>query len=47
MLAALHAELSWPEHPTVLVIEDVHWADDATLDALRFLIRRMPACPRS
>jgi ATP/maltotriose-dependent transcriptional regulator MalT len=45
VLAALHAELSWPEHPTVLVIEDVHWADDATLDALRFLVRRMADLP--
>ena len=45
VLAALHAELSWPEHPTVLVIEDVHWADDATLDALRFLIRRIADLP--
>jgi predicted ATPase len=41
MLAALRAELSWTAHPTVLVIEDVHWADDATLDALRYLIRRI------
>ena len=45
VLAALHAELSWPEHPTVLVIEDIHWADDATLDALRFLIRRIADLP--
>src|SRR3984957_10995414 len=45
VLAALHAELSWPEHPTVLVLEDVHWADDATLDALRFLIRRIADLP--
>jgi AAA ATPase domain len=43
--AALRAELSGPEHPTVLVIEDVHWADDATLDALRYLIRRMADLP--
>ncbi len=27
--------------PTVLVIEDVHWADDATLDLIRFLGRRI------
>lgn len=26
---------------TVVVIEDVHWADEATLDALRFLARRI------
>ena len=45
VLAALRAELSWPEHPTVLVIEDIHWADDATLDALRYLIRRIADLP--
>ena len=27
--------------PTVAVFEDVHWADDATLDLLRFLGRRL------
>ena len=27
--------------PTVLVMEDVHWADDATLDLLRYLARRV------
>lgn len=26
--------------PTVLVVEDAHWADEATLDLLRFLARR-------
>ena len=31
--------------PTVLVIEDVHWADEATLDLLRFLARRIGATP--
>ena len=45
MLAALRTELTWPEHPTVLVIEDVHWADDATLDTLRYLIRRIADLP--
>ena len=45
VLAALRAELSWAAHPTVLVIEDVHWADDATLDALRYLIRRIADLP--
>lgn len=29
------------QHPTVMVIEDVHWADDATLDLLRYLGRRV------
>ena len=30
---------------TVLVIEDVHWADEATLDLLRFLARRLGPAP--
>ena len=45
LLSALRAELDWREHPAVLVIEDVHWADDATMDALRYLIRRISALP--
>ncbi len=45
VLTALRTELTWPEHPTVLVIEDVHWADDATLDALRYLVRRIADLP--
>jgi DNA-binding CsgD family transcriptional regulator len=27
--------------PTVMVVEDIHWADEPTLDALRFLGRRI------
>ncbi|MGH3901971.1 MAG: ATP-binding protein [Pseudonocardiaceae bacterium] len=27
--------------PTVVVVEDVHWADDATLDVLRYVARRV------
>lgn len=42
---ALHAELAATPHPAVLVVEDVHWADEASLDALRFLVRRMEALP--
>jgi DNA-binding CsgD family transcriptional regulator len=30
-----------PARPTALVLEDVHWADDATLDLLVFLARRL------
>jgi DNA-binding CsgD family transcriptional regulator/energy-coupling factor transporter ATP-binding protein EcfA2 len=45
MLAALPAELDWAGHPTVLVVEDVHWADEATLDVLRFLARRIAELP--
>jgi len=45
LLSALRAELDWPDHPAVLVIEDVHWADEATLDALRYLVRRIGDLP--
>ncbi|MFD3839424.1 helix-turn-helix transcriptional regulator [Streptomyces sp. NPDC058642] len=42
---ALHGELAGTPHPAVLVVEDVHWADEASLDALRFLVRRMEQLP--
>ncbi|MFI6932559.1 ATP-binding protein [Streptomyces sp. NPDC050287] len=42
---ALHTELAGAPHPAVLVIEDVHWADEASLDALRFLVRRIERLP--
>ena len=31
--------------PTLLILEDVHWADEATLDVLRFLGRRLDGAP--
>jgi hypothetical protein len=43
VLDALHAELS--ERPTILAVEDVHWADEATLDALSYVVRRVTALP--
>ena len=43
--AALRAELDWAGHPTVLVVEDVHWADEATLDVLGYLVRRIASLP--
>jgi ATP/maltotriose-dependent transcriptional regulator MalT len=33
------------ESPALLVIEDVHWADDATQDLLRFLVRNLRGEP--
>ncbi|MGW0758211.1 helix-turn-helix transcriptional regulator [Streptomyces sp. NPDC002814] len=42
---ALQGELAGVPHPAVLVVEDVHWADEASLDALRFLVRRMERLP--
>ena len=41
--ALLHALRDRPG--TVLVLEDVHWADEGTLDVLRLLGRRMPGVP--
>jgi predicted ATPase len=34
------AALRDPRSPTIAVIEDVHWADEATLDLIRFVGRR-------
>jgi DNA-binding CsgD family transcriptional regulator/tetratricopeptide (TPR) repeat protein len=33
--------LSFPTLPSVLVIEDLHWADTVTLDLIRFVARRI------
>jgi DNA-binding CsgD family transcriptional regulator/tetratricopeptide (TPR) repeat protein len=33
------------EQPTVLVLEDLHWADEASLDVLRLIIRRIETMP--
>ena len=38
-------ELELPPSPTVLVLEDVHWADDATFDAITVLGRRIGSLP--
>ena len=41
VLAAALDLLARPQRPTVLVVEDTHWADEATLDAIKFLGRRI------
>jgi DNA-binding CsgD family transcriptional regulator len=41
LFEAVLSELQHSPVPTLLVIEDVHWADDATIDFLRFLGRRI------
>ena len=38
-------ELAAPPGPSVLVIEDVHWADEATLDAITVIGRRIVELP--
>jgi DNA-binding CsgD family transcriptional regulator len=40
---ALLARWRRPARPTAIVFEDVHWADEATRDLLRFLGRRLDA----
>jgi DNA-binding CsgD family transcriptional regulator/tetratricopeptide (TPR) repeat protein len=42
---ALVEELARPPHPVVGVIEDGHWADEATLDVVRFIGRRIGRLP--
>jgi len=43
VVAALVAAAT--EEPTVVVLEDLHWADEATLDALRVLARKVERTP--
>ena len=45
VFGALMQELA-AEPPTVLVVEDVHWADDATLDVLGYAARQDRECLR-
>jgi DNA-binding NarL/FixJ family response regulator/energy-coupling factor transporter ATP-binding protein EcfA2 len=45
VLSALRGELTWSRQLTVLAVEDVHWADEATLDVLRYLVRRVAHLP--
>ena len=41
LFAAVLDELTYGPLPTVLVIDDIHWADEATLDLIKFLARRI------
>lgn len=41
---AVVEELSWPA-PNVLLVEDLHWVDDATVDVLAYLARRLETLP--
>ncbi|HWG84525.1 MAG TPA: AAA family ATPase, partial [Deinococcales bacterium] len=43
LFRAVLERLSAGSRPTLLVLEDVHWGDDATLDLLRYLGRRVGA----
>ena len=41
LFRALLRQASEPGTLSVLVVEDIHWADEATIDLLRFLGRRL------
>ncbi|HTG91968.1 MAG TPA: AAA family ATPase [Pyrinomonadaceae bacterium] len=41
ILSAVLGEMERAQTPAIVVIEDVHWADEATLDLLKFLGRRI------
>ena len=45
LFSALLDELGKPGGLRVMVLEDIHWADEATLDLLRFLARRIRDIP--
>lgn len=45
VFAAVAEELRTAPSPAVLVVEDAHWADEATLDVLRYLGRRIGDLP--
>ncbi|HEX9514591.1 MAG TPA: AAA family ATPase [Streptosporangiaceae bacterium] len=45
LFTALLRQVSEPRRLNVLVVEDVHWADEATIDLLRFLGRRIRFAP--
>src|SRR5262245_21876585 len=45
LFAALLRQVSAPDALHVLVVEDVHWADEATIDLVRFLARRVRNAP--
>jgi DNA-binding CsgD family transcriptional regulator/tetratricopeptide (TPR) repeat protein len=45
LFSLLLGELARSDGLSVVVVEDIHWADEATLDLLRFLARRIGSLP--
>jgi DNA-binding CsgD family transcriptional regulator/tetratricopeptide (TPR) repeat protein len=45
LFSAVLDELMLPPAPALLILEDIHWADDATLDLITFLGRRIHRAP--
>jgi DNA-binding CsgD family transcriptional regulator/tetratricopeptide (TPR) repeat protein len=42
---ALLEEMRFSQRPAVVIVEDAHWADDASLDIIRYLARRIERLP--
>jgi DNA-binding CsgD family transcriptional regulator/tetratricopeptide (TPR) repeat protein len=45
LIDALLDQMSIASRPAVVVVEDAHWADDASLDVVRYLARRVERLP--
>jgi hypothetical protein len=45
LIDALLREMSFAQRPAVVIVEDAHWADDASLDVVRYLARRVERPP--
>jgi DNA-binding CsgD family transcriptional regulator len=45
LFAAFFHELSDQNQKTIIVFEDIHWADEATLDFIKFFARRITQLP--
>lgn len=45
LFTAVLDELMVPPAPSLLILEDIHWADAATLDLIKFLGRRIHRAP--
>jgi ATP/maltotriose-dependent transcriptional regulator MalT len=45
LMDTLVAEMSFRQRPAVVIIDDAHWADHASLDIVRYLARRVHELP--
>ncbi|WP_029137616.1 ATP-binding protein [Nakamurella lactea] len=45
LIDSLVTEMSFVQRPAVVIVEDIQWADQASLDVLRFLARRVAGLP--
>jgi DNA-binding CsgD family transcriptional regulator len=41
----VHLTQAQPARPLLLILEDIHWGDETTLDFLHLLARRLSTCP--